>query len=162
MNNVTTTAEQPRIDRDNEPSPVLRFIFIVGIFVIVGPPIGGVTVWATLAASSLIQQGVLLPEAPGMLFLSIIYAYPLGAPFALAAGVIHAVAAIRWRTSSVLVPIIAALTVNAIGLALFVWMKPWMGGYGSEFVSGLVIFLPPSLVASLVCWRISRGLLRMS
>jgi hypothetical protein len=147
-------------DPTQEPSGVIRFIGIVGAFVLIGPPIGGAVLWTLLGSVSVVGYGELPPHAGPTLGLLMLYGYPLGAPFALAAGVIHAVAAIGWRQSSVWLPITAGVTVAIGGSLLFVLVKRSIGSAVSEFLTAVLLVLPPSVGASLVCWRVARPMLR--
>jgi hypothetical protein len=156
-----SAADERTMTVDEEPSGVFRFIVIVAVFLLVGPPVGGAVVWAFVVLNmSLGDYGV--PHALPMLFVTALYAYPLGAPFAIAVGIIHAIAAIRMNQNSFLVPLVAAILVAVVGIALFVAIKPWPGTYGGEVLAGLVLSLPPSLVASFVCWRLTRSVARMA
>jgi hypothetical protein len=156
-----TVADKPTVAVGEEPSGVFRFIVIVAVFLLVGPPVGGAVVWAFVVLNmSLLDYGA--PHALPMLFMTVLYAYPLGAPFALAVGIVHAIAAIRLKQNSFLVPLVAAILVTVVGIGLFVAIKPWPGTYGGEVLAGLVLSMPPSLVASFVCWRLTRSVARMA
>jgi len=93
---------------------------------------------------------------PGILMLVLMFAYPIGAPFAAIAGAVHAISAIWFRKASAMLPVVAAVIVNlpllAIGLS--------STNYGEFFLYPVIVF-PASLVASFVCWRLSRDFLRM-
>jgi hypothetical protein len=156
-----SAADEPTVAVDEEPSGVFRFIVIVAVFLLVGPPVGGAVVWAFIVLNMLLLDSA-APHALPMLFMTVLYAYPLGAPFALAVGIVHAIAAIRMKQNSFLVPLVAAILVTVVGIALFVAIKPWPGTYGGEVLAGLVLSMPPSLVASFACWRLTRSVARMA
>jgi hypothetical protein len=155
-----TAAEPSSMQRDGMPSPFGRFVCIVLIFLFLGPPIGGITVWAMSLGTELWRGREVFPGAAPAFFYFAIFAYPLGAPFAFASGVIHAVAAIWLRMNSILVPLVTSCAVNVVGLALYAWLQPWLGRAKFELLGGLWLFLPPSLVASLACWRMTRPFAR--
>jgi hypothetical protein len=156
-----STADQPNVAIDEEPSRVFRFVAIVAVFLLAGPPAGGFVVWGFMLVNmALLHHGV--PYALQMLFMVVLYAYPLGAPFALVAGIIHAVAAIRMNKNSFLVPLVSAVLVSIVGVALFVAVKPWPGTFAGEVLSGIIMVMPPSLFASFVCWRLTRPLARIA
>ena len=123
-----------------------RYVFIVGLFLLVWPAITGALVWTI--------------EFSGMdwLVASLIYAYLFCAPSALLAGIIHGVAAIRFHRNSILVPLGAAMTAAVLVVAQ---IELPFGVSPEKIINGLVFVLPIALIASLMCWRLTRHLARM-
>ncbi len=152
----------PLAGADTEPSRLLRFIGIVGVFLIVGPAVGGLTFWLSVRALSGLWRPDLPPYSVEWLVISILFAYPLGAPFAFAAGIFHAVAAIWWRWRNVWLPLAAGGTISVIGSAVSSLLHPRWDTLAGEFLAGLLLTLPTSVVASLICWRLTRSLLSMA
>jgi hypothetical protein len=139
----------------DEMRPATRVIRIVAIFLLIGPPAGGVTVWvATLAVG--LWRGVLSPSDLRALTAIILFSYPFGGPFALACGIAHAVTAVWLRWNSIWVPLIAGSVLSAVDM--LVWMYPYYALPKLEDV--IVLNVAPMLAASLFCWRLTRGLAR--
>jgi hypothetical protein len=133
------------------------------VFVLVGPPIGGVVFWIEALALALWEGRAVMPGAVRLedirfLFVATLLSYLYGGPFAVASGVLHAAAAIWLRQNSIMVPITAAVVVSAAGGALLVLSAA--RGALMVLMGGLTIILPASLVASLVCWYLTRQWLR--
>jgi hypothetical protein len=109
----------PTSFRANEPWWPLVAICIVGIFLLVGPPVGGVASWAV----------ILLTTRPNtfawhLLAGFVLNSYWVGAPFALASGVLHAIAALRFRRYSVAVPFVSSALVVVLGVDCLSTFKP--------------------------------------
>lgn len=140
-------------DEGGTLTPFWRFAFIVAIFLLVWPPICGVVVW-----------WVKLDSGPAMLAwlaAAVIYAYLFCVPSALVAGIMHAVAALSFRHNSILVPIAAAAL--AALLIEKVIVKPFfLRELADKTMSSLELLLFASLIASLICWRLTRPLARTS
>jgi hypothetical protein len=124
-----------------------RFVFIVAVFLLVWPPICGTVVWWVKF------DGAAWLAAP------IIYAYLLCAPSALLAGIVHAVAALGFRHYSILVPV-AAAALAAILIEMII-VGPWLlRELADKTMSSLELLLFASLIASLICWRLTRPFAR--
>lgn len=85
--------------------PAVRFVRIVAIFLLIGPPAGGIAFSAAGLSMSLLRGG-LSPDFDVLrelwvLSVIILISYPIGGPFALACGIAHAVSAIWLRWNSV-------------------------------------------------------------
>jgi hypothetical protein len=139
--------------------PAARFIRIVAIFLLIGPPVGGITVWVASLSDALNSSDlwILLKRdahnsselwiLPKIILLS----YPFGGLFALACGIAHAVAAIWLRWNSVLVPLIAGSVLSAVFVWLFFRLPP---------LGIITLGLAPMFAASLICWRLTRRIAR--
>jgi len=130
--------------KDGSLSAIWRFVFIVAIFLLVWPPICGIAVWQMKFGPG--NGSPLL----GWLALVVFYSYMLCMPSALLAGLVHAVAAVRFQYNSILVPLVAA--VGAAILPVVIIVMP----------VSLLLLLFASLVASVICWRVTRRLARMA
>jgi hypothetical protein len=136
-------------------SPGWRFAFIVGIFVLVWPPICGSIGWW-------MKFGFGQPLL-GWVVTIVIYSYVFCAPTALLAGIIQAVAAIRFHHNSILVPLLAAGSATVLSLALIIGIEPARVHYLINVpLENYVVFVVASLLASLICWRLTRRFTRMA
>jgi hypothetical protein len=134
-------------------SPFWRFAFIVAIFLLVWPPICGSVGWWMKFDFG---QPLL-----GWVVTIVIYSYVICAPTALLAGIIHAVAAIRFHYNSILVPLLAAGSATTLSLALIIGVQPGPVHYLINVpLESYVVFVVASLIASLICWRLTRQLAR--
>ena len=135
-----------------------RFGLIVALFLVIGPFIGGLTVWCIALFFAAVRGAVGRAGAWfELLPILMILAYKIGAPVAAVAGFVHAIAAIRLNKTNLLVPFFAAL----IAIAAFLIAGVLLMGVGEIVLLSLVV-VPASFVASFVCWRTARGLLRAS
>jgi hypothetical protein len=126
-----------------------RLAAVVGVFALIGPPVGGLAVWATMGASTMRSP---MPFLIGSYREGIVLA-------ALAGALVGAVALWRGKTSWT-VPVVVALALNAAMLGLSAateTIKP-------DLITGALrvarVFLPASLLATLVCYALTRPLLR--
>jgi hypothetical protein len=127
--------------------PLWRFVFIVAVFLLVWPPIFGTVVWWVKF------------DGGDWLVAAMIYAYLFCAPSALLAGMVHAVAALGFRHYSILVPL-AAAALAAILIEMVI-VAPWLlGELADKTMSSLQLLLFASLIASLICWRLTRPFAR--
>ena len=139
--------------KDGSLSALWRFVFIVAIFLLIWPPIVGVVVWWVKFDSG--------PSMLALLAAVVIYAYLLGGPSALLAGIVHAVAALSFRHYSILVPIVAA-ALAALLIEMVIVNPFFLRELADKTMSGLELLLFASLIASLICWRLTRPLARTS
>ena len=139
-------------------SALSRLAFIVGIFALAGPPVGGLTNWLLTVGSSVIAgYGLPYRAFDDKLPAFILYGYPLGILPAFTVGLAVAISAIWFGRTSFIVALVAVLIVNAIIFAVAFWFNPTE----RDFLRQLAIaFLPASFVASIVCWLLARRLLR--
>ena len=136
-----------------------RFIRIVAIFALLGPPIGGLTLWTMLlVAHTVIQYGPRpLYDFWNIIAGFVIGGYVFGVLPALAAGLGAATLAIRLGRSS----LVAALAGPAILCVALLGAVSWFAPGDWDMLGKIaVLFVPSSLVASAVCWRLARGLLK--
>jgi hypothetical protein len=130
-------------------SRIARLASVVGVFALVGPPVGGLAAWATMGMSSMRSP---LPFLIG--------SYGEGLVLAVAAGALVGAAALWLGKTSWMVPVMVAVAVNATMLVVDAatrTIKP-------DLITGSLrvahVFLPASLLATLVCWWLTRPLLR--
>jgi len=141
------------LGKDGSLSALWRFVFIVAIFLLIWPPIGGIVVWWVKFDSG--------PQMFAWLAAFVIYAYLLCMPSALLAGIMHAVAALGFRHYSILVPIAAAV-LAAVLIEMVIVNPFFLRELADKTMSSLELLLFASLIASLICWRLTRPLARTS
>ncbi len=129
---------------------VWRFLLVTAIFVIVGPPVGGLVAWTSMGAAFSLRSPV--PFVTG--------SYGEGMILALGSGLLVAFAGLWLALRSWPVPIVAALVSNVLFFVLTADMDLSRADYVSALYNMGRVFLPPSIVASLVCWFLARPLLR--
>jgi hypothetical protein len=139
--------------KDGSLSAVWRFASIVAIFLLVWPPIFGIVGWW--------MKFDFGPPLLAWIVAIVIYSYVICAPSALLAGIVHAVAAVRFHHNSILVPLAAAAGATILSLALIGMIAP---GSARDLINvpteSYLIFLIASLIASLICWRLTRRFAR--
>jgi hypothetical protein len=139
------------LGKDGSLSGLWRFVFIVAIFLLIWPPICGIVVW-----------WVKFDSGPAMLAwfaAAVIYAYLFCVPSALLAGIMHAVAALSFRHYSILVPIAAAV-LAALLIEMVIVNPFFLRELADKTMSSLQLLLFASLIASLICWRLTRRFAR--
>jgi hypothetical protein len=137
--------------KDGSLSGLWRFVFIVAIFLLLWPPICGSVVWWVK-----FENGGL-----AWLAAAIIYAYLLCAPSALLAGIVHAVAISGFRHYSILVPV-AAAALAALLIEMVIINPFFLRDLADPTMSSLQLLLFASLIASLICWWLTRRLARVA
>jgi hypothetical protein len=156
-----TMVEPAQTVPDNTPFSTKRFVGIVAIYLFIGPPIGGIVFWIEMLGVDLGRGHVVLPGVVPAFFVMVVFSYPIGAPFAFVAGIVHAFCVLWLRQTSILVPFITACAVSAVAVAVIVWMTPnEFKNFWGEFRSGLKLMLPVSLIATLACWWLARRWVR--
>jgi hypothetical protein len=125
-----------------------RLLACVAVFAVVGPPVGGLVAWATMGARTMQSP---LPFLGG--------AYGEGIVLAIAAGALVGLAALWLATTSWIVPVVVAMIVNAVMLAnaAVAQVEPDLVTDSLRLAG---VFFPPSLVAAVACWWLTRPLLR--
>ena len=143
-------------DETGTLSPFWRFSNIVAIFLLIWPPICGSVGWWMKFDFG---QPLL-----GWMITIVIYSYVFCAPPALLAGIIHAVAAIRFQHNSMLVPLLAAGSATILSLVLVSGLQPRPVYYLINLINvpleSYALFFVASLTASLICWRLTRRFAR--
>lgn len=141
--------------KDGSLSAVWRFAFVVVIFLLGWPPICGIVfLW---------MKQDFGPPLLGWVIMAAIYSYAVCALPALLAGIVHAVAAIRFRHNSILVPLAVAAGATILTPAQIVFIAP---GSAHDLINvpaeRYVAFLIASLIASVICWRLTRRFARVA
>lgn len=126
-----------------------RFMLVTAVFVVIGPPTGGMVAWLAMGATALRSP---LPFIVG--------SYSEGMFLALGTGVIVAGAGLWLNMTSWLVPTLATLAINAMFFVLTAGMDFAQADYPAVLIRVGRAFLLPSLVAAWLCWYLSRNLLR--
>jgi hypothetical protein len=137
-----------RASRHIQPLPrPLRILIVISVFTIAGPPIGGLVAWLTMGARGLNSP---VPFVTG--------AYAEAVTLAFGVGVVVGVASLAGWMSAV-VPFLAALLINFVMFAVTGSLS--FSSFDPDTLFRVAyVFIPPSLVASMVCWLLTRGLLR--
>lgn len=130
---------------------IWRLLLVTTIFVVVGPPVGGLVAWTGAGALSLRSP---VPFVMG--------SYSEGMMLALGSGLIVAFAGLWLALRSWPAPIVAALVSNALFFVLTADMDLSRADYLTALLDMGHIFLLPSLAAAFVCWFLSQPLLRES
>lgn len=129
-------------------SRILRFFLVTAIFVVAGPPIGGIVAWTSMTA---LNHGSPLQFIAG--------SYGDGVLIALSTGLLVAFAGLWLAMQSWKTAVVAALASNAI----FIVLTADLDLSRADYLSGILrvgrFFLLPSLVAALACWAVVRPLL---
>jgi hypothetical protein len=134
-------------------SPFWRFAAVVGFFLLIWPLISIILLWLTRFN----DEGWV--DSAGFY---LIYGYPLFIPSAALAGVICAIAAVRFGYNSVWIAVGAALAGGGSLLVVAVFIiSPAALARGSIAIGVGFTFLL-SLIASLICWRLSRRLVMVT
>jgi len=123
-----------------------RLVAVIAVFSLAGPPIGGLVAWAMMGAA-----GAHSPEP----FVSGSYAE--GFLIALATGLLFAVAAWFGKPSWLAAVGAAVLANAALHTATLDLSHP---DYAAALMNVAYVFLPPSIVAAVACWWLTRGLVR--
>ena len=146
-------------DETGTLSSLWRFALIVTIFLVAWPPLAGMAmVW--LGFNN-------LEPTLGWLTLAAIYSYLFCVPSALLAGIVTAGAAIGFRHNSVLIPVLTAL-LSSVVLPALAMQIPLNGPPPSlQHLPVFVVHAFPfvffgSLIASIICWRMTRRFARVA
>jgi len=129
---------------------------VVAIFVAVGPLFGGFAIWFSFGVANLLGFGptrYVLAQYLAVLPIFLLGGLVVGISYAPLAGIIVGVAGVWMRWNNFVVPIVAAVVANAIGAFLIMLYMP----YTDKPKFGL---LPWCLLATFVCWFLTRGIVR--
>ena len=139
--------------KDGSLSAIWRFASIAVVFLLVWPPICGIVFWWMKHDF----------DTPGWVILVVIYSYAICALPVLLAGIVHAVAAISFRHNSILVPLAVAVGATILIPAQAVVIAPEsVHDLINVPVKSHVAFLIASLIASVICWRVTRRFARVT
>lgn len=144
------------------PWRVWRALAVVAVFTVLGPAVGGliVSVVMLLASKAALPAADVLKAFLVLLFFS----YWIAGILAFLTGALSAGLALWRQTTSWLVPIGASLAVTAFLYVSVQQGHKWTYSFGmflpSDAPRVLLIILPLSLIAALVCWLPARRLLR--
>jgi hypothetical protein len=134
----------------------VALLLTVLIFVVVGPGIGTLAVFIGSGFAEIMRSAnygidILIRGLGFVMF----FGYIFGWAFALVAGLFVAITGIWFRWNSFLAPIAAAV-VSTLSGALLV---PTIFQIRAD-PSGVTWFFPACLLATLVCWFLTRGIVR--
>lgn len=122
---------------------------VTALFVVVGPPLGGLMAWLGMGAWSGRSP---VPFTMG--------SYGEGILLAFGTGLIVGVAGLWFGMRSWLVPMASALIVNAVFFVLTAGVDLSQGDYPGTLLRIASVFLPPSLAAAWGCWFLTRRIVR--
>jgi hypothetical protein len=133
-----------------------RALAIVAIFVAIGPPMGACVIWLVFSVLEPMARHAIITtssfDLAELFLVSLMLSYKAGGALAALTGV--AVALFRHFNgrTTLATPIVAVLIANVAGILFYNAIT------GSHFTlaSYLIGFIPPSLIAALVCWHIAR------
>jgi hypothetical protein len=136
------------------------FFLVVLIFAVLGPAIGGLIfglVMMGLAVSAISITNI-VPTVSSFIpitFLTILFGYPFGIAYALIVGALVAAAGIWLQWNNIFVPLVASIVASVAGTFL-------MQFFIEKFfrTHTVIIYLPICAVAALVCWHVTRGMIR--
>jgi hypothetical protein len=128
-------------------SKLLRLLAAVGVFALVGPPVGGLVTWVAMGARTMRSP---LPFVTG--------SYGEGLLLAVAAGALVGAATLWLGKASWVVPVVVAIVINGVMLAIDAVAEPARAPLVAASIAG--VFFPASLIATLACWWLTRRLLR--
>jgi hypothetical protein len=128
-------------------STALRAILVVGVFAVLGPPIGGAVAWLMMGA-----RRSPLPFIAG--------AYGEGIWLAIGTGILCCTVVLVWRRASWFVPIGAALVASTVAIVIGILVEPPRDAVLAALARVPVAFVPPAIVAACVCWLIARRFFR--
>jgi hypothetical protein len=134
----------------------VALLLTVLVFVVVGPAIGVLAVFFGTGYADIMrnaQYGI------GIIFQGLsfvmLFGYIFGWSFALVAGLVVAIAGIWFRLNNLLAPVLAAVVSTLLGGLLV----PLIFQIKAD-PSGVVWFFPACLLATVVCWYLTRGIVR--
>jgi hypothetical protein len=142
-------------------SRIGSFFIVIIIFIGLGPLVGSLAVWIAASVSKLVAaDGNIGSPGPvgyfAALWLVLFFGYVIGIGYALVAGILVAVAGIWVRWNNLFVPFMAALAASLIGsyIVTLYYFRPLTNDWT---ITGI---FPICLVATLVCWYVTRGIVR--
>jgi uncharacterized membrane protein YdbT with pleckstrin-like domain len=141
---------------------VLRTLGIVGIFLFIGPPLGGYTLLVIIFFMGVADHGIdwarLSDAFVGAMFFTAVFSYVFGGVLALLTGLMVALSRVIGGRTTILTPIFAAVAANGVD----VLVNTVIATNALELslpgkvplTAGL---LPSSIFAAILCWRLAKG-----
>jgi hypothetical protein len=124
----------------------LRAVLALALFAVAGPPLGGIVAWLVMGSRSLSSP---IPFLIG--------SYGEAAVLAFCVGGVVVLALLLGKTSGG-IPLTAALIANVLMFAQTGVLTLTTFDAGS-LLRVAYVFIPPSLVATFICWALARRLL---
>lgn len=124
----------------------LRAVLALALFAVAGPPLGGIIAWLVMGSRNLSSP---IPFLTG--------SYGEAALLAFCVGGVVVIALLLGKTSGG-IPLAAALIAKVLMFALTGALTPTTFDLGS-LLRVAYLFIPPSLVATFICWALARRLL---
>jgi hypothetical protein len=133
----------------------VRFLLPVVIAVVLGPLIAGLALCLLTVATDIVDHtAILSADEFGWFVATFIFAYVMGGPIALIAGVLVALWMI-WQPPSAIAVVAAAVIATAgfMGIGALGWLGPvqWANAH-----SNFLFTLACAVVAALSCWLLTR------
>lgn len=140
------------------PSRLGALALVVIIFIGLGPLAGGLAVWIFISVPRVINMGIGHSDPVGymqVLAFILFFGYVIGIGYALVAGIVVAVAGIWMRWNNLLTPFLAAAIATIVGTYVISLGVPEV--MGDTKLPGMFAIC---LLAALVCWFLTRGIVR--
>jgi hypothetical protein len=140
---------------------VLRVLGIVGVFLFIGPPLGGYTLLLIIFVMGVIDHGInwarLSDAFAGAMFFTAVFSYVFGGVLALLTGLMVALSRAVGERTTILTPIFAAVLANgvvALANTVIATKSLELSLPGKlPLTAGL---LPSSIFAAILCWRLAK------
>jgi hypothetical protein len=135
-----------------------RMLPVTLIFGLLGPLVGGVLASLVLGAAVVPFRPAVILDLPRMMVETSMLAYGFGAALALVIGMIVALSRICGGRTTIATPIAAVALAYALGIALKTSaVGPVVAMLLPASPASVKFLLLPTLVASVACWRLARG-----
>lgn len=135
-----------------------RILPVTLIFGLLGPLVGGVLASLALGAVVMPLRPAVILDLPRMMLETSMLAYGFGAALALVIGVIVALSRICGGRTTIATPIAAVALIYALVIALHTSaVAPIVAMLLPASPGSVKFLLLPTLVASVACWRLARG-----
>ncbi len=140
---------------------LLRGLGIVGVFLFIGPPLGGYTLLVIIFVMGVFDHGInwqrLSDAFVGAMFFTAVFSYVFGGMVALLTGLMVTVSRVVGGRTTILTPIFAAVAANALAVLLnmVVATKSLELNLPGKLplTAGL---LPSSIFAAILCWWLAK------
>jgi hypothetical protein len=140
---------------------LLRTFGIVGVFLFIGPPIGGYALLVIIFGMGVADHGInwqrLSDAFVGAMFFTAVFSYVFGAMLALLTGIMVAVSRVVGGRTTILTPIFASVLANGVAVLLntVVATKSLELSLPGRvpLTAGL---LPSSMFAAILCWWLTK------